>query len=156
MGMIMTKTLLCLAHAPSPNTQAVQRAVIRGVELVPEVVLSVLAPQQAGIADVMACVGLILLTTENIGYMAGLTKDFFDRSYNDLLDQRPGLPVMTLIRAGLDGTGTTRALTGIYGGLGWRLVSEVIVLHGPWDDRFLEAAENSGHAMAEGLSLGIF
>ena len=63
-------------------------------------------PQDATASDVMPADGLLLLTTENIGYMAGLTKDFFDRSYDDLLEQKPGLPVATLIWVGLDGTAT--------------------------------------------------
>ena len=152
----MSKSLLFIAHAPSPNTQAVRDAAIKGAQTAEGLDFRVLKPQQAGASDVMKADGIILLTTENIGYMAGLTKDFFDRSYNDLLDQRPGLPVVTLIRAGLDGTGTRRALSGIYTGLGWRSVSEMIVLHGAWDDGFLTIAQEAGQAMAEGLSAGIF
>lgn len=129
---------------------------VRGAEIAEGVTLHVLTPQGATASDVMKADGLILQTTENIGYMAGLTKDFFDRSYNDLLDQRPGLPVVTLIRAGFDGTGTRRALTGIYSGLGWRSVSEMIVLHGAWDETFLSTAQDAGQAMAEGLGAGIF
>lgn len=129
---------------------------VRGAQGADGVTLHLLAPQEATAGDVMKADGLILQTTENIGYMAGLTKDFFDRSYNDLLDQRPGLPVVTLIRAGLDGTGTRRALTGIYSGLGWRSVSEMIVLHGAWDETFLSTAQDAGQAMAEGLGAGIF
>ena len=152
----MSKRLLFIAHAPSINTQAVRDAVTKGAGATEGVALRTLAPLQASAKDVLAADGLILLTTENIGYMGGLTKDFFDRSYNDLLDQRPGLPVATLIRAGLDGAGTTRALNGIYRGLGWRSVTEITVLHGPWDARFLATAEELGQAMAEGLSAGIF
>ena len=152
----MSKSLLFIAHAPSLNTRAVRDAVIQGAQTAEGLEFRVLMPQQANASDVLKADGIILLTTENIGYMAGLTKDFFDRSYNDLLDQRPGLPVVTLIRAGLDGTGTRRALSGIYTGLGWRSVSEMIVLHGAWDDGFLTIAQEAGQAMAEGLSAGIF
>ncbi len=152
----MSKSLLFIAHAPSLNTRAVRDAVIQGAQTAEGLDFRVLMPQQANASDVLKADGIILLTTENIGYMAGLTKDFFDRSYNDLLDQRPGLPVVTLIRAGLDGTGTRHALSGIYTGLGWRSVSEMIVLHGAWDDGFLTIAQEAGQAMAEGLSAGIF
>ena len=152
----MTKRLLFIAHAPSPNTRAVRDAVVAGAGGVAGVELTVLAPLEAATADVLRCDGLILQTTENIGATAGLTKDFFDRSYNDLLDQKPGLPIVTLIRAGLDGTATTGALNGIYGALGWRSVSEIAVLHGDWSPTFVETAHDLGEAMAEGLSAGIF
>ena len=114
----MTKHLLFIAHAPSVNTRALRDAVAEGVAQTAGVELTVRSPLEAATKDVLRCDGLILLTTENIGYMAGLTKDFFDRCYNDLLDQRSGLSVATLIRAGLDGTATKRALSGIYSGLG--------------------------------------
>ena len=96
-----TKHLLFLAHAPSDNTRRLRDAVVEALAQ-PDfagVDLRVLAPQDATASDVMPADGLLLLTTENIGYMAGLTKDFFDRSYDDLLEQKPGLPVATLIRA---------------------------------------------------------
>ena len=152
----MTKRLLFLSHAPSPNTQRIELAVCEGMAQVTGVSALVAPPLGTHAQDVLDCDGLILLTTENIGYMAGLTKDFFDRSYNELLDQRPGLPVVTLIRAGLDGTGTKRALTGIYSGLGWRSVAEISVLQGAWSDDFIPLARDTGQAMAEGLAAGIF
>ena len=152
----VTKHLLFIAHAPSVNTRALRDVVVDGASQTMGVELVVRAPLKATTGDVLGCDGLILLTTENIGYMAGLTKDFFDRCYHDLLDQRPGLPVATLIRAGLDGTATKRALNGIYLGLGWRSVSELTVLHGAWNDDFIPVARDTGQAMAEGLSAGIF
>ena len=152
----MTKHLLFIAHAPSVNTRALRDAVAEGVAQTAGVELTVRSPLEAATKDVLRCDGLILLTTENIGYMAGLTKDFFDRCYNDLLDQHSGLSVATLIRAGLDGTATKRALSGIYSGLGWLPVSELMVLHGAWDDDFIVAARETGQAMAEGLDVGIF
>jgi len=152
----VTKHLLFIAHAPSVNTRALRDAVAEGVAQTAGVELTVRSPLEAATKDVLRCDGLILLTTENIGYMAGLTKDFFDRCYNDLLDQRSGLSVATLIRAGLDGTATKRALSGIYSGLGWRPVSELMVLHGAWDDDLIVAARETGQAMAEGLDAGIF
>ena len=65
--------------------------------------------------DVLTCDGLLLATTENIGYMAGLTKDLFDRCYNEWLGTTDGLPAAVYIRAGLDGTATSRAISQIAG-----------------------------------------
>jgi len=43
--------------------------------------------------DALTADGIIIGTTENIGAMAGATKDFFDRSYNKLLDVTAGKAV---------------------------------------------------------------
>ena len=48
--------------------------------------------------DVLTCDGLLLATTENIGYMAGLTKDLFDRCYNEWMGNTDGLPAAVYIR----------------------------------------------------------
>ena len=153
-----TKHILFLAHAPSDNTRRLRDAVVEALAQPDSagVDLRVLAPQDAAASDVMPADGLLLLTTENIGYMAGLTKDFFDRSYDDLLEQKPGLPVATLIRAGLDGTATRRALEGIYGAQGWRPISALTILHGGWDEGFIGQAQEAAMALAAGVEAGIF
>ena len=70
-------------------------------------------PLQVDAEDLKNAAALILGTTENIGAMAGLTKDMFDRCYNDWLGQMEGLPTAIYIRAGLDGTATKTQLSNI-------------------------------------------
>ena len=106
--------------------------------------------------DVLNCDGLLLATTENIGYMAGLTKDMFDRCYNEWLGTKDGLPTALYIRAGMDGTATSRALSQIASGLHWRLIRPPLILKGDYRRRFeKEVAELSG-AFAAGLESGLF
>lgn len=154
----MTKSLLFIAHAPSDNTRRVRDAALEGLRdpAIEGVEVVVKPPLETMTADVMSADAVLLQTTENIGYMGGLTKDFFDRCYNDLLGQKEGMPVATLIRAGLDGTGTMRALSGIYGGLGWRPVAELTVLRGGWDEGFIDVARDTGMALAAGVEAGVF
>lgn len=104
----------------------------------------------------LAADALILLTTENLGYMSGALKDFFDRSYYKLLDRTDALPMALLVRAGHDGTGTCRAVASITGGLRWKEVHEPVVCRGDWDDAFVGRAEELGTFMAAGLEAGIF
>ena len=96
----MSKRLLIVAHAPSENTLALRAAVERGALSETAVEVAVAAPLQAGPNDVLAAQAVILGTTENLGYMSGALKDFFDRSYNTLLDRTQGLPCAVYIRAG--------------------------------------------------------
>ena len=109
------KKLLIVAHAPSPNTLKLREAAEQGArhEDIEGVEVTVLAPLDAGPEDVLSCDAIILGTTENLAYMSGALKDFFDRSYYPCLEKTQGLPFAYYIRAGQDGTGTNRAIESI-------------------------------------------
>src|SRR4029450_890201 len=123
----MSRRLLIVAHAPSENTLSLRGAVGRGARGETGIEVRVVAPLQAGPDDVLAAQAVILGTTENLGYMSGALKDFFDRPYNPLLDKTQGLPSALYIRAGSDGTGTRRGVEPILSGLRWRAVQEPLI-----------------------------
>ncbi|KAF0808261.1 multimeric flavodoxin WrbA [Alcanivorax sp. S71-1-4] len=152
------RELLIVAHAPSPNTRRLVEAVLRGARHadIENVTARWLPPLEAGPDDVRRADGILLGTTENLGYMSGALKDFFDRSYYPVLEEKQGLPCAVYIRAGHDGTGTRRALESILAGLRWRLVQDMLVCRGEWQDAFAEQCEQLGLAMAAGLDAGIY
>lgn len=152
------KKLLIVAHAPSPNTLKLREAVERGARHkdIEAVDVTVLAPLDAGPEDVLACDAIILGTTENLGYMSGALKDFFDRSYYPCLEKTQGLPFTFYIRAGHDGTGTRRAIESITTGLRWRTVQEPLVCRGEYQDEFETQCEELGLYMAASLDAGLF
>ncbi|HYH39590.1 MAG TPA: flavodoxin family protein [Azospirillum sp.] len=152
------KTLLIVAHAPSDNTLRLREAVLRGAQatLGEGMAVRVLAPLDAGPADVLAARAVILGTPENLGYMSGALKDFFDRIYYPCLERTQGMPYALYVRAGHDGTGTRRAVEGIVTGLRWRAVQEPLVCRGAFQDDFTIRCEELGALMAAGLDMGIF
>ena len=152
------KRLLIVAHAPSPNTEALREACAKGARHpdIGGVEVVVKAPLSSGPEDVLAAQAVILGTTENLGYMSGALKDFFDRSYNPLLERTQGLPCAAYIRAGSDGTGTRRGVETIVTGLRWRAVQEPLICRGTWQPAFIDQCEELGAAMAAGLAAGIF
>ncbi|AMD02131.1 MULTISPECIES: flavodoxin family protein [Halomonas] len=151
------KQLLIVAHAPSPNTQRLRDAAERGARH-PEIeALEVIVkpPLEAEPDDVRACDAILLGTTENLGYMSGALKDFFDRCYYPVLEEKQGLPCALYIRAGHDGTGTRRAVESIVTGLRWKWVQEPLVLRGEWQDGFVDQVEELGLYLAAGLEAGV-
>ncbi|MDP6346002.1 MAG: flavodoxin family protein [Alphaproteobacteria bacterium] len=152
------RRLLIVAHAPSANTRRLRDAVIEGArgEGIENVEVVALNPFEAGPEEVMAANAIILGTTENLGYMSGALKDFFDRSYYPCLEETQGLPYCLYIRAGHDGTGTRRGVETIVTGLRWRAVQEPLICRGDWREDFVAPCRELGAAMAAGLEAGIF
>ncbi len=149
--------LLLVAHDPSPNTQAMAEAVLDGARQASsgQLALDHVRPLEASADDVRASEAVILGTTENLGYMSGALKDFFDRSYFGLLDRTDALPFAFYVRAGQDGTGTRRAIESICGGLKWKLAQPPLICRGEWRDEFLGQCRELGQTMAAGLEAGV-
>lgn len=155
---MIQRTVLVVAHAPSANTRRLLEAMLRGAGH-PDIanVAVVHKPALEAVPDdIRACDAILLFTPENLGYMSGALKDFFDRCYYPVLEEKQGLPCLVVIRAGHDGTGTRRALDTILTGLRWKQVREPLVLRGEWREEFVAAAEEAGMYLAAGVEAGVF
>ena len=151
------KTLLIVAHAPSPNTQKLAQAAYDGANHADiDITVVLKSPQDTQPEDVLAADALLLGTTENLAYMAGLTKDFFDRCYYPVLEKKQGMPFALYIRAGHDGTGTKRAMDTIITGLRWNQIQDTLILQGEWQDSFAEQVEELAMTLAAGVEAGIY
>ena len=83
----MKKNILFIHHSPSKNTKKLNKLVENKIDtLTPNINLKTLNLIDANSASFKEIDGLIIGTIENFGYMSGLTKDFFDRCYDDLKD----------------------------------------------------------------------
>lgn len=151
------KKLLFIAHAPSENTKRMAEAVIAGATNsdIANVDVQCLAPLETQPDDIISANAIIIGTTENLGYMAGLIKDVFDRCYYPCLEKTQGMPFAFYVRAGHDGTGTRRAIESITTGLRWRLVQEPLICRGEFKEEFIAQCENLGLTMAASLEAGI-
>ena len=152
------KRLLVVGHTPSLNTHRLFEAVVEGASSVEIKNVEVMASRPFDVQpnDVQAAQAVILGTTENLGYMSGALKDFFDRIYYPCLEHTQGMPYAVYIRAGHDGTATRRSIESITSGLGWRAGQEPLIWRGDWQDAFVAQGQELGTAMAVGLEMGIF
>ena len=151
------KKLLIIAHAPSENTKRLRDAIVRGAinPDISNVEVSLLAPLDTTAEDIKSAQAVIIGTTENLGYMAGLIKDVFDRCYYGCIGHTEGLPYTFYVRAGNDGTGTKRAIESIATGLRWRLVQQPLICKGEFSEAFVAQCEELGLTMAASLESGI-
>ena len=150
--------LLFLSHTPSVNTKALRAACLAGIQHPDINNIEVTSGDylSATAEDVLACDGIILGTTENFGYMAGLMKDFFERIYYPCLEKTQALPCALYIRAGLDGQGSKVAIGKILTGLKWKLVQETLILQGEYQKSFENEVKELGMNFAAGLEAGIY
>ena len=152
-----SKTLLIVAHAPSPNTKKLAQAAYDGAnhtDIGINVILK--SPQDTQLEEMLAADALLLGTTENLAYMAGLTKDFFDRCYYPVLEKKQGMPFALYVRAGHVGTGTKLAIKTITTGLRWEWIQEALILQGDWQEVFTEQVEELAMTLAAGVEAGIY
>ena len=151
------KKLVVIAHAPSTNTTRMVEAIIKGAtnRKIANVDVRFIQPLDVQPKDITTANAIIIGTTENLGYMAGLTKDVFDRCYFECLESTEGLPFSFYVRAGNDGTGTKRAIESITTGLRWRLVQEPLICKGEFSEEFISQCEELGLTMAASLETGI-
>ena len=118
--------------------------------------------------DLLAATGYLFATPENLASMAGMMKDFFDRTYYGALDRIEGRPYASMVCAGSDGEGAARQVARI--DTGWRLkpVAEPLIVctHAQTPEAIAapkrigeadrERCRALGEALACGLALGIF
>ena len=151
-------TLLIVSHSRSGGTQALTDAVVAGAtsDDVEGVDVRSLRAFDATADDVRAADAIALGTPENFGYMSGALKDFFERIYYVLLEEKRGLPYVLYVKASTDGDGAVRSVERITTGLKWRAVLPPLVVVGDLQDEHLEAAHELGLTLAAGLEAGVF
>lgn len=150
------KHLLIVYHTQTGNTLQLAQAALRGAREETDTETRLVHATAAGLDDLLWCDGLIVATPENFGYMSGLIKDFFDRTYYPAEPHQLNRGYALLVSAGNDGRGAVRECERILGGYPMRKVLEPVIARNGIATTDLEAAAELGLSLATGLSLGIF
>lgn len=160
--------LLIVFHTATGGTRQMAEAAAAGAEAATGVDVRVKLAVDTRPEDVLAADGYIFATPENLAAMAGMMKDFFDRTYYAALDRIAGRPYGMLICAGSDGANAARQIARI--ATGWRLravadpvivcthaqTPEAILAPKVIGEADLERCRELGMAMGAGLAMGIF
>jgi len=151
-----SKRLLIVYHSQSGTTARLAKAVARSARQTDGLEVTMLRASDADCAALLACDGLLLGTPENFGYMSGVLKDFFDRTYYPCEGRLSGLPYGMFISAGNDGRGAEREIRRIAAGYGWRQAAETVIVRGDPDTTALQRCRELGEGFATAVALGIF
>ena len=143
-------------------------AAARGAAADREVNVRLLHAADAGADDVLQADAYIFVMPENLAAIAGVMKDFFDRTYYAALDRIIGRAYAVLVCAGSDGANAVRQAERIC--TGWRLrraaESIIVCTRAQTPEKILalkiigaqdlRRCEDTGAALAAGLALGVF
>lgn len=162
------RSLLIVHHSMTGGTRQMAAAAADGARGEPDVAVCSLTAAEAGPDDLLAADGYIFACPENLAAIAGVMKDFFDRSYYPVLGRIEGRPYAVMVCAGSDGSNAVRQIERI--ATGWRLkpvagaiivcthaqTSEAILAPKTIGEADLARCRELGAAIAAGLGLGIF
>ena len=94
------KKLQFVIHSPSDNTSSIKKRITQTlINETSNLSVSIKSPFETNAEDILNADGLLIGTTENLASMAGATKDFFDRTYYDLIEKKAGIQKAIWIRA---------------------------------------------------------
>ena len=162
------KQLLIIFHSITGGSEQLAQAVAQGARTEPEIEVILRQAQLVQPEQLLTASGYIFIAPEMLGSLSGMMKDFFDRTYYQVLDELNGRPYAALICAGSDGQGALRQLEKI--ATGWRLKkvaeAKVVLTNAQTkqqilqtkiiDQDSLKASAELGAFFASALALAVF
>ena len=150
--------ILVVYHSQTGNTRKMAEAVARGAASIEGVIVDLKKAEEAGVEDLLSCDGLAVGSPEYFGYMAGMVKDFFDRTYHPARQDKRIVkkPYVTFISAGNDGRGTLNNIERICLGYPLKKVYDPVVARGEIDETVLGRCVELGQTIAAGCEAGIY
>ncbi|MFA5323925.1 MAG: flavodoxin domain-containing protein [Smithella sp.] len=148
--------ILIVYHSQTGKTAKMADAVAEGAKSIDGVEVVLKKASDATLDDLLTADGLALGTPENFGYMSGMVKDFFDRTYLGAQEKVFRKPFVVFISAGNDGTGALRAIERIALGYKFKTVYQPVIAKGDITVEILSRCVELGATIAGGCQMGIY
>ena len=150
--------ILVIYHSQTGHTQKMAECVAKGAGSIKDVEVVLKQAKEATDQDLLDCDGLAIGSPEYFGYMAGMIKDFFDRTYDETHGKKEIFkkPYVVFISAGNDGRGALNNIERICTGYQLKKVSETVVARGEIERETLIKCEDLGKTIAAGCKEGIY
>ena len=151
-------SILILYHSQTGNTERMAENVAKGAGSIQNVEAVLKRASEATLKDLLECDGLAIGSPEYFGYMAGMIKDYFDRTYEDARGKKEIFkkPYVVFISAGNDGTGALNSIERICIGYQLKKVYEPVLARGGLDRETLAKCQELGKTIAAGCEAGIY
>jgi len=150
--------ILIIFHSQAGNTRQMAETVAKGARSINGVTVTLKNASEASLQDLFECDGLAIGSPEYFGNMAGIIKDFFDRTYDEARGKKEVIkkPYVVFISAGNDGTGALNNIERICIGYQFKKVYDPVVAKGKIDREALIRCEELGKTIAAGCREGIY
>ncbi len=148
--------ILIIFHSQTRNTERMAKAVAEGAGSIENTEVVLKHARDATLEDLIQADGLAIGTPENFGYMSGMIKDFFDRTFYPAQGKVFRKPYVVFVSAGNDGTGAVRSIERIAIGYQFKKVYEPVISKGKLTEETLEKCRELGKTLSGGVSLGIY
>jgi len=148
--------ILIVYHSQTGNTEKMAYAVAEGARGIEGVDVILKKAADATLDDLLTADGFALGTPENFGYMSGMVKDFFDRTYSGAQEKVFRKPFVTFISSGNDGTGALRAIERIALGYKFKTVFQPVIAKGAITEEIINQCIELGATIAGGCQMGIY
>jgi multimeric flavodoxin WrbA len=148
--------ILIVYHSQTGKTEKMANAVAEGAKSIEGVEVILKKAADATLDDLLTADGLAVGTPENFGYMSGMVKDFFDRTFYGAQEKAFRKPFVVFISAGNDGTGALRAIERIALGYKFKTVYQPVIAKGDITKEILAQCVELGATIAGGCQIGIY
>ena len=148
--------ILIVYHSQTGHTARMAEAVAEGAAAIEGVTVIMKRAAEATAEDLLWADGVAIGSPENFGYLSGMIKDFFDRTFYAVEGRVFRKPYVVFISASNDGTGALRAVERIALGYKFKKVYEPVIVQGDVKPEDLEKCRELGGVLSGGCQMGIY
>ncbi|HDR16772.1 MAG TPA: flavodoxin [Desulfobacteraceae bacterium] len=150
--------ILIVYHTQTGNTAKMAERVAGGVDSITGAEAVIKKAVDADLRHLLECDGLVIGSPEYFGYMSGMIKDFFDRTYEQARGRTEIFrkPYAAFISAGNDGSSALIQIERICIGYQFKKVHEPVIAVGDVTSEVLTKCEELGKTIALGCREGIY
>lgn len=146
----MARKVLIVYHSQGGNTEAAAQAVAEGVRSVGGVEPIVKKAAEANADDLVQCDGICVGTPDYFSYMAGMLKDFFDRTFYPTQGKVDNKPCGIFVTHGGGGR-ASESVERICRSFRFKQVADTVLVRGRPDEEAKEKLRQLGAAVAKAV-----